>query len=541
MKKQSMMRYLAFGLWLAGGSALADTAAITTNGSCARGFFTAALTCSTSGNQLTCTFEQTSGLCAPGFGRDVFVSSLPLGSITQLQWDDTEAVLAFVCAQASTGEFCWKVEADLSGLGSASSVDDIHLVIDPAASSQIDTDGDGVQDYADAFPFDPAETADTDNDGLGDNSDNCPLNGNADQADRDSDNIGDACDIDNDNDSVPDVSDNCPLATNNDQLDTDSDGLGDVCDPAPNDADSDHDGVFDPDDNCPLTSNVDQLDSDSDGQGDVCDGDDDNDTVADTSDNCPLASNTDQLDNDSDKRGNVCDAFPADFCGYTDTDVDGKPDVMNCFRDNFNRTTLGSPWRGNSWTVNGSYARSQTTLGYLELDIALTAPTNFSFSYRSPGVAGFYTVNSTLKDLPSISSPNWGTRSVTLQAGTQTLQWFLANPDYPLDIDNLVIGPVTALVLDDDDDNDGVLDIHDVFPLNPAESLDTDGDGIGNNADLDADGDGLWNSIDWDDDNDGVLDDIDAAPLNPGNKNEMTLPLDSLYKGGVLRSNTSGN
>ena len=54
---------------------------------------------------------------------------------------------------------------------------------------------------------------------------------------------------------------------------------------------------------------------------------------------------------------------------------------------------------------------------------------------------------------------------------------------------------------DPDDDNDGVPDAQDIFPLDPSESLDTDGDGLGNNADAD-------------DDNDGVLDDDDAFPLN---------------------------
>tara|TARA_B100000676_G_C18081137_1_gene851322 strand:+ start:128 stop:1954 length:1827 start_codon:yes stop_codon:yes gene_type:complete len=54
---------------------------------------------------------------------------------------------------------------------------------------------------------------------------------------------------------------------------------------------------------------------------------------------------------------------------------------------------------------------------------------------------------------------------------------------------------------DTDDDNDGIPDIDDPFPLDPAESVDTDGDGVGDNADTD-------------DDNDGVTDDTDAFPLN---------------------------
>ncbi|MGB7304480.1 MAG: RICIN domain-containing protein [Burkholderiaceae bacterium] len=57
-------------------------------------------------------------------------------------------------------------------------------------------------------------------------------------------------------------------------------------------------------------------------------------------------------------------------------------------------------------------------------------------------------------------------------------------------------------VTDPDDDNDGVDDFNDAFPLDASESVDTDGDGTGNNADTD-------------DDNDGVPDTVDLDPLDP--------------------------
>lgn len=50
---------------------------------------------------------------------------------------------------------------------------------------------------------------------------------------------------------------------------------------------------------------------------------------------------------------------------------------------------------------------------------------------------------------------------------------------------------------DSDDDNDGLSDQFDDFPLNPNETTDTDGDGIGNNADTDDDGDGVPDAIDF--------------------------------------------
>jgi len=50
--------------------------------------------------------------------------------------------------------------------------------------------------------------------------------------------------------------------------------------------------------------------------------------------------------------------------------------------------------------------------------------------------------------------------------------------------------------VDTDDDNDGVLDSDDAFPLEPTEWADTDGDSIGDNSDPDIDGDGVANSDD---------------------------------------------
>ena len=71
-----------------------------------------------------------------------------------------------------------------------------------------------------------------------------------------------------------------------------------------------------------------------------------------------------------------------------------------------------------------------------------------------------------------------------------------------------------ALVLDDDDDNDGVLDTADAFPLISLGSLtDTDGDGRPNDCDSDCQTLGM--TADTDDDNDGVLDIDDAFPLDP--------------------------
>lgn len=77
---------------------------------------------------------------------------------------------------------------------------------------------------------------------------------------------------------------------------------------------------------------------------------------------------------------------------------------------------------------------------------------------------------------------------------------------------------------DNDIDGDGVANADDKFPRNPFETIDTDRDGIGNNADEDDDGDGVddaqeiqngSNPLKRDTDGDGVLDNVDQAPNDP--------------------------
>lgn len=89
----------------------------------------------------------------------------------------------------------------------------------------------------------------------------------------------------------------------------------------------------------------------------------------------------------------------------------------------------------------------------------------------------------------------------------------------------------------EDTDGDGASDSEDALPLDASESMDTDGDGIGNNADfdddddgvndtedafpndfseyMDTDGDGIGDNADIDDDNDNITDSLDAFPLDP--------------------------
>lgn len=89
-------------------------------------------------------------------------------------------------------------------------------------------------------------------------------------------------------------------------------------------------------------------------------------------------------------------------------------------------------------------------------------------------------------------------------------------------INGLIINDIARFSVGDSD-ADGAEDVIDAFPLDPTEWLNTDGDGIGNNAD-------------WDDDNDGVPDTVDAMPLDNTNTSEIVLPLNGIYRGQSLQN-----
>jgi len=264
--------------------------------------------------------------------------------------------------------------------------------------------GDGVGDACDNCPntFNPDQAdsdsngignvcQDTDGDGVFDNVDNCLTTSNPDQADSDGNGIGDACQ-DTDGDGILDMADNCPNVVNPGQADQDGDGVGDVCDNCPNafnpdqadqngdgigDAcqDTDGDGLFDNVDNCPWVSNPDQADTNNNGIGDACD-DTDGDGVFDNVDNCLMIYNPDQTDQNGDGMGDACQDSDGD--GLFDN-VDNCPLISNpdqADTDIVSVPVCASANEGNQ--INIACVAPITEIlraDYIDYDSALSCPT----------------------------------------------------------------------------------------------------------------------------------------------------------------------
>lgn len=189
-------------------------------------------------------------------------------------------------------------------------------------------------------------------DGVTNDSDNCPVTWNSDQADRDGDGLGDVCD-------------NCPFATNSDQADRDGDGHGDACE------DRDGDGLIDGDgyDNCPDNWNPDQADGDGDGVGDACD-------------NCPRAANPEQTNSDDDPYGDACDNCEnATNEGQLDKDGDGLGDLCDLDRDNDGLVDKRMSGVGRSLELSHPLQSYCSTRG---IDLSISRGYTFSSSFGDP-------------------------------------------------------------------------------------------------------------------------------------------------------------
>ena len=124
---------------------------------------------------------------------------------------------------------------------------------------------------------------------------------------------------DDDLDGVEEFRDNCPQLTNADQADADTDGLGDLCDDC---TDTDFDGFGDPGfpastceiDHCPGLYTVTNQDTDGDGIGNDCD-------------NCPDVANPGQEDEDHNLIGDACEGCCSARVGDANGSGEDEPTI----------------------------------------------------------------------------------------------------------------------------------------------------------------------------------------------------------------------
>ena len=361
----------------------------------------------------------------------------------------------------------------------------------------IDTDGDGVSDLNDGFPYDSTRSKDTDEDGVEDHNDVFPYDSSQ-HSDSDGDGYGD-----NRYGSNGD-----PFPNDHTQFrDIDSDGYGDNIsgnnpDAFPADGtqwnDTDQDGYGDNEggtkgDACPEvfgTSTVDRY-------GCI---DDDNDGISNANDGFP---NNPLRWSDSDKDGyaDEDDVFPYDPTQWSDSDGDGFGD--NIFGNNADRF----PEESTQWYDIDGDGHGDNLFGF-EPDQFPSDPTQWldsdndghgdSLTGNSPDAFPFDSTQWLDADKDGLGdNPNGNNPDLFL--GDRDNDGFPDTED-----------PLPDLATPNDRDNDGRLEYEDAFPFDDREWLDNDGDGLGDDH------------ADSDDDNDGYVDTEEVMagtdPLDPNSK-----------------------
>jgi hypothetical protein len=393
------------------------------------------------------------------------------------------------------------------GRGKQYWVDVIYEVDNDGIAPAIDNDDDddGVPDFLDACPFDPAANQDMDGD-----------------------NICDSQDTDIDGDGVANDSDQFPLDVT-EYLDTDQDGLGNNID-----QDDDNDSVLDAQDHCPLDVSG-YFDQDQNGK---CDNP------------VPTMHGFSLWSDLSFPIGNSLTPTKGIETGMQFiSNQSGYVMGVRFYKTSENTGThVGNLWDGKTRKnlasvvfVNETDSGWQTAL--FDTPILIESNKTYVVSYFSPeGNAayqeGIFLDEGVVSGNLSLPSSAAIKGNGLYRYGTKTRFPTVKSKGnhYWVDVIYEVDGDGIAPHIDNDDDNDSVPDLLDACPLNPAGSVDSDNDGTCDSQDLDSDGDGvlndddlfpndplesvdtdldgIGNTADVDDDNDTHLDNQDDCPLD---------------------------
>ena len=264
-----------------------------------------------------------------------------------------------------------------------------------------------------------------------------------------------------------------------------------ACGSSSKDTDTDKDGVADKHDAFPQDARE-SKDTDGDGVGDNSDifptdatetTDTDGDTIGDNKDNCLIIANTEQNDKDFDLVGNACDAFPENPLESHDSDSDGTGDNSDAFPLDATETvdTDGDTIGDNS---DNCLTIANTDQAEQDLDTVGDACDAFPLDATETLDTDNDGTGDNSDVFPTDDSETIDTDNDTIGNNADNCP-NIANINQLNTDANFENGDAFGDACDADIDGDNVLNAPDIFPLDPAESIDEDTDQIGDNKDLD--------------------------------------------------------